>query len=212
MSYLIPSDTHAAGDVGHIADHNNLADVVTALGNAPLDLLMEPTGTTARTFPRWACTGASTTLVTQTLYVTLIALHQNTVVNNITFCTKSTGTAGATVTHGWYVLLDSSLTVRAVTADQNGSTTFLASTNTPYTLATNSYTVAATGIYYAGIMLECGTMCNLASPGTPAASLSSSAPLIAATSSTGQTTPPATSTVMGALSVANGFLAYAATS
>jgi hypothetical protein len=212
VSYTVPVDTHAAGDTGHISDHNNIADVLTALGGGswiPGLGWQAPTGATAETFPRGWLTGTASAMTSGTLYVQAIGLHQNTVVNNLTFCTRGTAETGGT--HCWYVLLDNTLTVRAVTADQTGATA-LTSTQTPYTFATNAYTAAYSGLYYAGIcVVATGMPIMLAGPSSPSG-LISLAPILSGSSSTGQTTPPTTGTVMGALTANNGFNFYAYTS
>lgn len=204
---------------------NNLSDLGNAgtartnlgLAAAPLYLSEAPTGATAETCPRLTATAATTVLVTQTLYVMAIGLSSGVAINNITYCVKSTSTGGASITNAWYVLLDSGLVVRAVSGNQNGSSTFMATANTPYTLSVSAsaYTTTYSGLYYTGVMVQCGTMPNLASPaGTSgiASALNSATPILAATSSTSQTTPPTTGTTMAALAAANGFIAYAYTS
>ena len=34
MAYTIPSDTHTAGNSGHVTDHNNIADMLTLISDA----------------------------------------------------------------------------------------------------------------------------------------------------------------------------------
>lgn len=209
MSYTIPSDTHAAGDTGHISDHNNIADVLTALDKSGPNLYMAPTGATSESAGGREVTGSSGTLVSGTVYLRAAVLKQNTVVNNITMCTRGTAETGGT--HMWYVLTDSSLVVKAVTADQTGATA-LTSINTPYTFATNSFTTTYSGLYYVGVMVAAtGMPVFLTGVATPTG-LNSAAPILCGTSSTAQTTPPSTGTTLTALTSSNGYNFYYYTS
>lgn len=211
MNWQIPSNTHAAGDTGHISDHDNMADVLTDLANANRSLYYAPTGATAETFTRAQINGGSAAMTSGTLYLMAIGLHQNIPINNITFATKGTAVSG--LTHGWYVLLDSGLVVRAVTADQLTSGTFLSATNTAYTLATGAYTTTYSGLYYVGIMVTAGTtMPQMAIGGAVPGAVGLLAPAICGASSTGQTTAPSTGTTMAAISASGSFSFYAYTS
>jgi hypothetical protein len=159
-----------------------------------------PYAAQAETFPRILATGANA-LVSGTLAVTAIGLPQYLTISAIAMSTKGTAKTGGT--HGWYVLLDNTLKVRAVTADQTDAATVWGATNTVYQLATNTYTTAYTGLYYLGVMVAASGMPNIASAGAGVAGIVSAVPILAGTSSTGQTTPPSAGTTMGALASAN---------
>jgi len=210
MSWVIPTDAHAAGDVNHIGDHNNICDVLTDLATANRSGYLAPTGATAETVPRGlGLTGTSSALVSGTVYLTAIGLHQNTVVNNLTLCTRGTGEAGGT--HAWYVLADSGLVVRAVTADQTGATA-LGTTQTPFTFSTNSYTATYSGLFYIGVCVVATTMPNFLTGPTVPQALSNATPVLCGSSSTAQTTPPATGSSLTAITGSNGYNFYAYTS
>jgi hypothetical protein len=83
-------------------------------------------------------------------------MPQGVTVNNITMAAGSTAKGGGS--HGWYVLADSSLIVRAVTADQTDTASVWGTINTVYTLPTNSYTTTYTGLYYIGVMVAASTV------------------------------------------------------
>lgn len=211
MSYTIPSDTHAAGDTGHISDHNNIADVLTALGTAWLTGYQAPAVATAETFPRSLISTGSSAMVSGTLYCMAIGMKQNVAVSNLTFVTKGTAETGGT--HLWYVLLDNAMVVRAVTSDQTGATA-MTSTNTHYTFSTNSYTTTYSGLYYIGVCVVASGMpvlCALSTTAIPNDVVGLS-PVLCGSSSTGQTTPPTPGTTMTALTGAQGYPFYAYTS
>src|SRR5215831_2036681 len=176
---------------------------VTAGGLGQAGLLTSswtaPAAALAETFPRIVASAGSAQAPTSgTLSVVAIGLPQYMTLSAITMSTKGTAKAGGT--HGWYVLLDSGRVVRMVTADQTDAATVWGTTNTAYTLATNSYTTTYTGLYYLGIMVAATTMPTILSAGAAASTgIVSAAPILAGTSSTGQTTPPALGATMGAL-------------
>jgi hypothetical protein len=179
-----------------------------------LSMYVAPAVATAETFPR-ALALASVSLAGQTgvLQVMQIGLPKGLAISNLAFVTK--GTAAAGQTHGWFVLLDNALVVRAVTADQTtaGTGGLFGSTGQAYVLPTNAYTTTYGGYYYIGVMVAATTMPALVTSGTLASTgIASLSPLLCATSSSGQTTPPATLATVGALTVAaaNTFYAYTA--
>jgi hypothetical protein len=162
---------------------------------------------TAETYPRILVT-TSTTGVSGTLYLTAVGLPKGLVVGNLTFGCKGTG--AATVTHGWYVLADSGLVVRAVTAD---STTLLASANTLTTLpVTAAYTVPSSGLYYLGCMVAATTMPVMGTAGNIPGAWASNTPILCGSSNTGATTPPAVGATLTALTANGNFTQYAYTS
>jgi hypothetical protein len=170
-----------------------------AAWTSEMNLYLAPTGATAETFPRRWSTTPSSVGSSGTLYVTGIAIPAGVVVNNITFCTSTAAKTGGT--HGWYVLLDSSRVVRAVTADQTDAATVWGTINTAYTLATNAYTTTYSGLYYVGVMVAetAGTMPTFTCLTGQTTVTNSLVPVLTGASSTGQTTPPATGATMTAI-------------
>jgi hypothetical protein len=156
------------------------------------------------TAPSWCAQGqtisreqgagnTSVSMTTGQLLVCSTSLHAGQVISNITWMTAAT--AAVTPTHWWYVLLDGSLNLLAVTADQ---TTAAMAANTVLTLAVatiasgsaSSYTVPTSGLYYVGVMVTAGTMPNfMAAPG--ATTTGGVAPAKCGTSTGSLTTPPA---------------------
>jgi len=209
MAWVIPSNAHVPLDPGHSTDHDNIADVLTDLSQANRSGYLAPTGATAETLPRISASATSSALTSGTLYVTAIGLHQNTVVANLTFCVRGTIEAGGT--HAWYVLLDSGLVVRAVTADQTGAAA-LGTLQTPFTFATNAYTATYSGLFYVGLCVVATTPPLMLAGPSPPSGLVSAPPILCGSSGTGLTTPPATGATMGALTANNGYNFYAYTS
>jgi len=199
-----PIGVQSAGTTGKAADAGH-----AHAANASLSLYTAPVGATAETMSRASVTGTSSALTSGTLYVMAAGMAKGTAVGNLTFCVRGTAEAGGT--HAWYVLLDSGLVVRAVTADQTGAAA-LGTTNTPFTFATNAYTTTYGGLFYVGICVVATTMpLMLVGQSTPQA-LSNLSPVLCGSSSAGLTTPPATGTTMGALTGNNGYNFYAYTS
>ena len=210
MSWVIGSDAHSAGDTGHITDHNNAMDVLTDLAFGWRSLYAAPSVATAETFPRMLISTGASVMVSGTLYCMALGLHQNTVINNLGFATKGTAETGGT--HAWFALLDNTMTVRAVTADQTGATA-LGSTNTHYQFSTNSFTTTYSGLYYASICVVASgmpVMSALSASAIPSDVVSMS-PILCGSSSTGLTTPPSTGTAMTALTAAQGYTFWAYT-
>ena len=203
----------APGDVlTSDAEGNASWGPVTATGLTVFDYT-QPSGATAATIPRRLISTIQSVLVSGTMYVTAISMPAGVLVNNITMYTATTGKTGGT--HGWYILCDSGMVCRAVTADQTDPSTVWGSQRTFYTLPTNAYTTTYTGLYYIGVMVaeSAGTMPTFyGAIGMPTASGSPALPVFCGTSSTGQTTPPSAGTSMTALTPAVNYTFYAYTS
>lgn len=144
-----------------------------------------PAGCIAQTMPWWYVSGSTIAAASGTLYLHAVTLPGGVQVSDLTFAIGST--SGATLTHGWYVLLNSSLLQVAHTADQtSGSLT--GGTAVAKALVT-PYTPAVTAPYYIGYMVVAGTQpafCGSASVqgGSMFGEFPSNGP-----SSTGLTTP-----------------------
>jgi hypothetical protein len=176
-------------------------------------LALAPSGATGETFPRqeaFAYTnqanGYSSGLVSETVYASAMYLPAGVPLSDITMQVGGTAFTLANVSHGWYALLDSGRVVRAVSADQTSGN--WGSPFTPVTLsvAASDYITTYSGLYY---VTFCATFTG--TPGLFAAltanvgAVGGLAPILAGTSSTGQTTPPTVGTTMGAItSVAGG--------
>jgi len=182
---------------------NGAAGDALALGDRVASLDYAPAGAVAEVFPRQHATTAAT-LTSGTLTVRAVSLPKGLVVSSATFVTNSAVKTGGS--HGWYVLLDSARKVVAVTADQTDAATVWGGTNTPYPLAfTAPYIVTAyDGMYYLGVMVAATGMPNFAAnPALTGGINGTLTPVLAGTSSTGQTTPPAAgATMTGLTSVA----------
>lgn len=186
-----------------------------AFGQVNLDNFTHPAQAVAATMPRRQATAISNTLTSGTLYLALITIPGGTTVTNCTMFTATTAKTGGT--HGWYVLLDTTFKVVAVTADQTDAATVWGATNTGYPLAFGAtFTPTVTANYYVGVMVA------QSAGGTPTFSVSTalSAGLAAATgiaggvvqcgtSSTGQTTPPALNATLTTITGAAAFNLYA---
>lgn len=191
-----------------------------SLANKESELLIAPTGATAETCPRSIATGTtSLSLGSGQLYLRAVGLHAGTPVNNITLITAAQPvTASADVTHGWYCLLDQNRVVRAISSDQIGTSNWtVASTAYTLSVAGSAYTTTYTGVYYVGfvVCVSTGNMPSFTASGGPTFTIVPQvAPILWGLSSSGQTTPPATGTTMGAISTppSNGCLFYAYTS
>jgi hypothetical protein len=199
-----PDGIQAAGGTGKPADAGHVHKDSSGLG-----LLLAPAGATGETFTRHLGTTYFSGLTSGLVYASAIPLPRGLAVNSITLHQGSTAFAG--VTHGWYALLDSSLTVRAVSADQ---TTAWGGVNTPVTLsvAGSGYATTYGGLFYVAFCAAfTGSGSFVGAVGTVGGILSV-APLLAASSSTGQTTPPAAGTTLAALSNVPAARFYAYTS
>ena len=161
-----------------------------------------PTNYIAQTMPLWAA-GSNTLAVpaSGTLRLVGIYLPAGTTISNITFVTGST--AGATITHVWCGLYDSSRNQLATTTDNTltpaisgsaltASTAYTTAISTTAAGAASSYTTLYSGTYYVGILVAGTTMPTFTGYGGVNALLTGlgSSPLTGS-SDTAQTTPPA---------------------
>lgn len=135
-------------------------------------------------------TSANTTLAVLAdgrLSLTSVYLRKGDVITDISYA--SDPTAAALPLNWWFALYDSSRNLIRQTADQ---TTTAWAANTTKTLALSStYTVASTGIYYAGIMMNIdtgGTLVGLRGTSVSAALMNLITPLPNGSSTTGLTT------------------------
>lgn len=184
------------------------AKVATADANWASGLI-KPAAALAETYPRQLATTGSTTGSPGTVYARIIGLRAGTLVSDITFFTASNVKTGGT--HGWYVLLDSSATVLAVTADQTDPGTVWGTGATKYTLAvTTPYTIPVDGYYYLGLMVAetGGSMPNFESCALPPSVINSLPPILCGISSGSQSTPPSVGASLSGVSNNTGFNYY----
>lgn len=139
---------------------------------------------------------AALTMTSGSASIAAVRLVAGQVVSNAGFVTSTT--AGITMTHWWLALLDSSYTVRAVSADQ---TSGAIGASTWFTLPFASvYTVPSTGVYFVAVMIAASTVPTLCGSTAPLAAMitgtGAPAPLLGGVSSTGQTTAPTAGTAL----------------
>lgn len=165
-----------------------------------------PTGALQSTFPgdRTNTTASSGLLSTGRLTLAGgIVLQAGQTVSSITFAAGGTG--AGTPTNQWFCLVDKNLNVLAKTADD---TTTAWNLNATKTLAiSGGYTPTTTIAVYAGIMVAATTVPTLIQVGISTV-VGGITPMIAATSTTGLTTPASLGATAGALTALAG-LAYA---
>jgi hypothetical protein len=180
---------------------------ISAAGNlipaARPDLALLPAGATGSSIPRNLVTVSNVAFVSGDVYLVPVFLVAGCPVNNLNFFQG--GTVETAGTHGWYVLCDSTRTVRAVTADQTGATFFGTADVAVGLPVAATYVPPVTGYYYMGVctVVSSGNVPNwqtgTALAGNQAAGITG-APNMGGTSSTGQTTPPSIGTVLSAIS------------
>jgi len=172
-------------------------------GNPQGTIDYAPSGALAETFPRLHATTAVTP-ASGTLMVRMISLSAGLPVTSATFVTNAAVKTGGT--HGWYVLMDLNRVVLAVTADQTDPATVWGAANTPYPISFGAaFTPVYDGEYLLGVMVaeSAGTMPSFAAAASPASGINGTlTPVMAGTSSTGQTTPPALAATMAGISSA----------
>jgi hypothetical protein len=127
-----------------------------------------------------------------------VYLTRGTVINNIVWLSGST--AGVTMTHQWGVVANSARSVVAVTADGVAAAIGANATITyPITSPAASYTVPTSGLYYIGVMVAATTPPTFAGATGGNAASSAIPPILAGTSNSGATTPPALAATLTAI-------------
>jgi hypothetical protein len=199
--------TPTAGNIGELLKQLNtaLAGFVTPGSSMPI----APAGAVGETIPRSVGAGSVTiATVSGTVYMDLIYLPVNTVVNNITEVTGSTASSND-VTINWAALCDTTRKVLAVSANATAQLTPAGFQNT---LAMGTaFTTTYSGFYYVaytvGATTTQPTLVGVTAAGTELAAI---APILSGTSSTaGTSTPPAVGATLGAVTAtANRRYAY----
>jgi hypothetical protein len=168
---------------------------------------MGPTGAIAETMPRQVVSESvvNNALASGTLNLFAVFLNAGQLVSNITFVAGTTSFTAAT--HYWFALysaVQSGPTLLAVSADQT-STAWALSTAKTLPMVT-AYRVPTSGIYYVGIAMVATTAITVRGNTVGASVVSSLAPMLRCTSTTGiTTTMPTTGTTVASA----GFTAYA---
>lgn len=144
-----------------------------------------PAGLFAQTVPFYMVNNSTTTTVSGTLYIHAIQLQAGQTVSNISYLIGTQ--AALTVSHSWFVLLDSNFVQRAHTADQTsgGITASQLLTRAVVT----PYLVPATGKYWLGFMTAAATQPQLGAFGTPQGGTAGVVFPVAGSSTTSLTTP-----------------------
>ena len=154
--------------------------------HANQSLWLAPSGALAETFPRFNAQ-ISQSISSGTVVAVAIGLPKNTIVSNITFCTGSAAESGGS--HGWYALLDSTLHVLAVSADQTGATAW--GNASLVTLAMGSpYTVTTAGLFYVAVSVTASGMPNFMGMSISGTQAIARSPVMCGTAGT-QNAPPA---------------------
>lgn len=178
---------------------------------AQQDQFTQPTGCLAATMPRNVVANACSALTSGVLYLRAIGIQAGVLCTNLTFVTNTAAKTGGT--HGWYVLLDNNYKVLAVTADQTDPATVWGTASTAYPLAFGTaYRTTRSGLYYVGVMVaeSAGTMPTFSGSTTSvAAGINGITPVLAGSSSTVQTTPPAIGATMQTIGGNAGYNFYA---
>jgi hypothetical protein len=146
-----------------------------------------------------------------TLYMVALYIPAGFSVGHITFV--ASGTAAGTPTHWWYGLYDSSRVQLAVTADQltTAYPAWQPNTLAIYKTAAgvqSTFVTTYSGLHYIGFMMTASTVATNWG-GALGGSSSGIAPILAGTSDTGQTTPPAFAHTAGAISSDGGWWPWA---
>jgi hypothetical protein len=198
-----PDGVRAAGSTGLGADAGHVHQ-----NNADLSLFLAPSGATGETYPRTSCAAYTTALASGTAIMSAIPLPANLVVSNLGVMTGSTAPSG--VTHGWLALTDSSRIVRAVTADQ--TSTFGSGFTALSLPVASTYTTPTAGLYYLAACCVASTMGTLSIGNQPLSGPNGTAPILAGSSSTAQTTPPASGSTLATITASGTWRFYGYTS
>lgn len=176
---------------------------------ARLAALLMPTGATAETFPYRTCAGTPGGPSSGQVTCAAIPMIAGVPVNNLSFAVFS---AAATVTNGWYALLDSGLVVRAVSAAQSSGQWGSGTVGTAVTLPlTGGYTTTYSGLYYVAVSTTAATPAKFYVFSGLSSSPLGLTPVLCGISGT-QSAPPAIGATMSALTANGGFYYYAYTS
>jgi len=158
----------------------------------------------AETFPRHGTPIVNTAVLTQAqLHLVAIELPANLTVTGAGFVTGTT--AADTPANWWYVLANSSRVVKAVTADQL-TAAMAANTDLPVAFGA-AYTTTYSGLHYVGIMVK-GTAAPSLMGVTSSATITTPIPILAGTSNTAASVPPALAATLTAITPAAAY-AYA---
>ena len=142
---------------------------------------------------------------TGTVAVASVGLRAGLVVSNITVLVGTT--AGVAMTHQWAALTDSTLTVKAVSADGT-SGALPGSTLKTYAMG-SPFTVPATGVYYLAVSVTATTAPTLAGV-TPAGAASGLVPVLCGTAGSQSAPPSLAAQLASGVVTFNGSMNFAA--
>ena len=167
----------------------------------------EPASVVGVTVPRLLASASSAALTSGTVYCCAAPLNKGVTVTNVSLFVAGTAESGGS--HAWVGVASSSRTILGISADQTGATYF-SGTNTAVTTALAApFTTTTAGLYYVFVCVVATTPVFAAAPALVNAALSTVAPIVCGTALTGQTTPPAVGTSLGAITATAGHLFYA---
>lgn len=175
-------------------------------------LYTEPAGTIAATMTGRTQANSNTAgAATGTVYVNACPVDAGKTVSNLSLSVVAAESGG---THAWVGIADSSLKILAVSADNAGAAYFGAAGAAITTAVTvdgvNPLVTAYEGLYYLFYCVVATGMPTFAAmPAVQNIGLTGIAPVLCGSSSTGQTTPPAVGTTLGALTAMVGQQFYA---
>jgi hypothetical protein len=176
-------------------------------GLNPLAQPTEPASVVGVTVPRTLVSSSTAALTSGTVYCCGIALNKGVTVTNISLFVAGTAESGGS--HAWVGLANSARSVLAVSADQTGATYFSGTQAAVTTALAAPFVTTYGGLHYVFVCVVGTTPLFASAPALENAALGTIAPVLCGTSSTSQTTPPATGTVLTALTATAGHLFYA---
>lgn len=164
-------------------------------------------GAIAESVPRsTVVTATLASAATGVLYAVAVGLGVGQVITSITFLSGTT--AGGTLTHQWFALLDHTGKVLAVTNDVT-SAAWNASAEKTLNLSA-PYTVTYSGVYYLAKLVTATTVPTMAGSAlTAGVAVSTGLPMPAATAGSGLTTPSSVGTIFTLATSVNLAYAYA---
>lgn len=188
-----------------MADNFNTLDTpiftVGPSGGSASASLLKPAAALAENFNRNVATSDQTAAIASgTLKLAAIPLPSGLLVSSVTFVAGNT--AGASLTHQWFAMFDSSRVMLGVTGDDT-STGWSANAAKTLTLGA-AFRTTYSGLHYVGIMVShTGTIPSLLCQAAAQNGIVSLVPIIAGTSNTSQSTPQALPFTATALTSSN---------
>lgn len=182
------------------------AGVATGL-KAWLYSYLEPAGTVASSVDgRMSATSTTAALTSGTVYVNALPIDAGAIIRNISLFPT---TAEATGTHAWAGIANSAGTVLAVSADNTGAAYFGPVATAVATPLAAPLVAPYSGLYYAFVcVVATTTPVFAAAPALTHANIPGIAPVLCGSTLTGQTTPVAVGSALGAITGIAGMQFY----